>query len=341
MRNQNTPSVFYMSLPLVSVVIPIFNQNTDFLRQCLDSVLGQTYTHLEVVVSDNHSTNEVPIVLNTYQDKRLKIVKPPQHLPITPHFQWASEQATGEYISFLGSDDWFEPTCIQELVKMIDSDPHISMAFCNQKLYGQGKLTDFIYLKSGIFPSETEFQDYFQFKKMKGNTCGGIFRYWLYQKVGGIGDGNLTYAADKWLMIQMAAQGDVAYTNECLAVFRVDHPSRGSRIVVYIDDTIRLYELLKKKYLEKVKGGGETIEREKKRMAFEFLGAIPQNLKSHEINENQFDIALKYIEILSDTTLVNIICNFFEKRQLIGVYSKWYFLSTKWHNVLLKLQKIF
>jgi glycosyltransferase involved in cell wall biosynthesis len=331
----------HMSLPLVSVVIPIFNQNPDYLRQCLDSVLAQTYTHLEIVVSDNHSTNEVPTVLDTYKDRRLKIVKPSEHLPIAPHFQWASEQATGEYISFLGSDDWFETTFVEELIKLIDPSPPVSMAFCNQKLYFQGKLTDFIYLKSGIFPSETEFQDYFHFKKMKGNTCGGLFRHSCYKKIGGIGDGNLTFAADKWLMIQLAAQGDVAYTDKALAVFRVDHPNRGSRIVTYVEDTIRIFELIQARYLDKVKGRKTELDREKKRMAFEFLGAIPQNLKAGDINDSQFDAALQHIKILTKSTSAHILCDFFKKRQGIEIYNKWFFLTVKWNNLLLKLQNAF
>jgi glycosyltransferase involved in cell wall biosynthesis len=330
-----------MSLPLVSVVIPIFNQNPDYLRQCLDSVLAQTYTHLEIIVSDNHSTNEVPAVLNSYKDSRLKRVKPPQHLPITPHFHWASEQATGEYISFLGSDDWFETTFVEELVKLLDANPPVSMAFCNQKLYIKGKLTDFIYLKSGIFPSKTEFQGYFHLKKVKGSTCGGLFRLSGYKEIGGIGNGNLTYAADKWLMIQMAAQGDVAYTDKALAVFRVDHPNRGSRIVTYIDDTIQIFDLIQAKYLDRLKGGKAEIEREKKRIAFEFLGAIPQNLKAGDINENQFDVALEHIKRLSKSTTAHIICDLFKKRKGIGLYNKWFFLTVKWNNLLLKLQNAY
>jgi glycosyltransferase involved in cell wall biosynthesis len=330
-----------MSSPLVSVIIPIFNQNADYLRQCLDSILAQTYTNLEIVVSDNHSTNDVATVLKSYQDPRFKIVKPPQHLPITPHFQWASEQATGKYISFLGSDDWFEPTFTEELVALIDANPQISMAFCNQKLFNKGNLTDFIYLKSGIFSSEAEFQDYIQFKKVKGNTCGGIFRTSFYNNVGGIGDGHMTFAADKWLLIQMSAQGDTIYTDKALAIFRIDHPNRGSRIVTYIDDTLRLFSLIETKYFDKIKGGKKTLEREKKRMAFEFLGAIPQNLKAGDINDRQFDVALGFLKILSTDSKVHFLCHFFEKRQLIGLYNKWFFISTKWDNAVLKFQQAF
>ena len=76
-------------------------------------------------------------------------------------------------------------------------------------------------------------------------------------------------------------------------------------------------------------------------MAFEFLGAIPQNLKAGDINSNQFDIALEYIKILSINPKVHFLCYFFEKRQLIKLYNKWFFISKKWDNVLLKLQQAF
>ena len=49
--------------PTVSILIPTYNQRPDFLRATLRSVLAQTYTDFEVVVSDNHSTNEAPQVL--------------------------------------------------------------------------------------------------------------------------------------------------------------------------------------------------------------------------------------------------------------------------------------
>ena len=97
------------SRPLVSVIIPTYNQRPDYLRQCIDSVIGQTYDNIEIIVSDNHSTSQPSRdVLTAYKDRRLRVIKPPQHMDLVPHFQWASEQASGGYISFLSSDDWLE-----------------------------------------------------------------------------------------------------------------------------------------------------------------------------------------------------------------------------------------
>ena len=56
-----------MNPPLVSIIVPVYNQRPDFLRECIESVINQTYTNIEIIISDNHSTNETPEVLNTYR----------------------------------------------------------------------------------------------------------------------------------------------------------------------------------------------------------------------------------------------------------------------------------
>jgi cellulose synthase/poly-beta-1,6-N-acetylglucosamine synthase-like glycosyltransferase len=65
-----------MSLPLVSIVIPTFNQRPQFLRDSLSSALAQTYGQIEVIVSDNHSTNGTAALLAEYDDPRLRVVRP-------------------------------------------------------------------------------------------------------------------------------------------------------------------------------------------------------------------------------------------------------------------------
>src|SRR5258705_7070185 len=94
-----------MNLPLVSIIIPTYNQRPDFLRECLKSAIGQTYPNIEVIVSDNHSDNEMVQVLEDFPKDRLKLIKPPRHLDIIDNFIFGAEAATGEYISFLSSDD--------------------------------------------------------------------------------------------------------------------------------------------------------------------------------------------------------------------------------------------
>src|SRR5258707_326013 len=98
-----------MNRPHVSIVIPTYNQNREFLRAAVASALSQTYERFEVIVSNNHSTNDTVQVLSEFADERLKVVCPRDHLPMTENFAFAADQASGEYISFLASDDWVHP----------------------------------------------------------------------------------------------------------------------------------------------------------------------------------------------------------------------------------------
>jgi glycosyltransferase involved in cell wall biosynthesis len=328
------------TLPLVSIVIPIYNQNSDYLRQCLNSALAQTYSNIEIIASDNHSTNEVLSILQGYQDKRLKIVRPPEHLPITPHFQWLSEQAQGEYISFLCSDDWLEETCIAELVHIVHPNPNVVAGFCNVKLWSKGVLSNFVYIQKGIFPSKNELKAYIQFGKVKGNLVGNLLKREVYQKVGGIAHGGLSFTADKWLLIQMAAKGDIAYTDNSLSVFRIDNPLRGSRRLTYIKEIQELYVLIEKHYLGEIEGGQAIIKRDKKTMALDDLGVISQLLKQGEMSKQDFTTATHLIQKLSDAPSVQFVCRFFKYPLFVQFYPFIYYIQRKKYDFMVKLKNL-
>ncbi|MEL7544279.1 MAG: glycosyltransferase family A protein, partial [Pseudomonadota bacterium] len=115
--------------PLVSVIVPTFNQKPEYLRATIRSVLAQDFDDFELVVSDNHSIAETAAVMNEFDDERLHVVHPPEHLPMIPHFSFAAEQGRGKYLSFLPSDDLVEPDWLSTLVPAIERDEDASFAF--------------------------------------------------------------------------------------------------------------------------------------------------------------------------------------------------------------------
>lgn len=329
-----------MNAPLVSIVIPVYNQRPEFLKECIESVIGQTYTNIEIIVSDNHSTNETPEVLNSFRDKRLRIVKPPEHLPMTPHFQWASEQATGEYISFLPSDDWLEKECIEELVKLIHPYPNIVMAFCDVKQYYNGIKADFITLKPGVSSSEDEIQAYAKMSKLKGFMVGCLLRRSVYEKIGGIGHGDITFASDRWLFLQMAMHGDGAYTNKPYGIYRNENPARKSRMFPYSEDVIKLFRLIEQFYLDKVKGGQKTLDKEKSKMAFSFLKSMPGSLRSGDMGREEFEKTLENMKMLSKSRFTRSLSAMYDKKGLIPVFSGLFYVLNKYNNAIFKIKHI-
>lgn len=100
----------------ISVIIPVYNIQ-QHLRECLDSVLGQSYPHLQVICVDDGSTDESPAILAEYaqKDPRVQVIRQPNAGPGAAR-NTGLEAATGEYVIFLDSDDWFEPDFLEQMV---------------------------------------------------------------------------------------------------------------------------------------------------------------------------------------------------------------------------------
>ena len=103
-------------LAQVSVIIPVYNIERH-LRQCLDSVTGQTLTELEIICVDDGSTDGSHEILADYaqRDGRFQIITQPNTGPGVAR-NTGMDRATGEYLIFLDSDDWFEPDFLERMV---------------------------------------------------------------------------------------------------------------------------------------------------------------------------------------------------------------------------------
>lgn len=103
---------------LVSIVIPVYNAEP-YLRQCLDSVLGQTWNDLDIVCVNDGSTDGSSAILKEYaaKDSRIRIfTKENEGRGAASARNMGLKNAQGEYIQFLDSDDFFEPDMIEVLV---------------------------------------------------------------------------------------------------------------------------------------------------------------------------------------------------------------------------------
>lgn len=105
-----------MNNPLVSIIIPIYNVE-QYLPQCIDSVLQQTYTNLEVLLINDGSPDNSDTICREYaeKDSRIKYYKRTNHgLSATRNF--GIQESTGDYYFFLDSDDYIDHDCIDEMV---------------------------------------------------------------------------------------------------------------------------------------------------------------------------------------------------------------------------------
>lgn len=101
--------------PCISVVIPVY-QVEPYLTACLDSVVGQTYPHLEILLVNDGSTDTSGAICEAYaaRDARITVLHQ-EHTGPSGARNAAMELATGEYITFVDSDDFLEPDIVETL----------------------------------------------------------------------------------------------------------------------------------------------------------------------------------------------------------------------------------
>lgn len=105
---------------LITIIIPVYNKEA-YLKRCLDSVLSQTYPHLEVLLVDDCSRDGSLKICEDYakRDGRVRVLKQEENAGASAARNAGIEAATGDYIGFTDADDWIEPEMYEALLDAI------------------------------------------------------------------------------------------------------------------------------------------------------------------------------------------------------------------------------
>lgn len=123
----------------VSIIVPVYNSEKTILR-CLDSILNQTYKNIEIIIIDDGSTdssyNLIKSRLNN--DNRIKLIKK-ENTGVSDSRNNGLGIITGEYVTFVDSDDWIELNLIKKMVEVLEKE-NVDIICCNYYLnYEDGK----------------------------------------------------------------------------------------------------------------------------------------------------------------------------------------------------------
>lgn len=128
----------------VSIIVPVYNVEK-YLKRCVDSILGQTYDNLEVLLIDDESTDSSGKICDEYakKDKRIKVIhKKNEGLGLTRNA--GIEHSTGFYISFVDSDDFIETNTISDVVTKIEKDNSDLVMYGLNRISANGIKTEYI-----------------------------------------------------------------------------------------------------------------------------------------------------------------------------------------------------
>lgn len=120
--------------PLISVLIPVYNVGEKYLRECIESVLKQSYGNFEICVVDDASTNkETLATLKKYEkNEKVRIKYRKENGHISRASNDAIEMAQGEYIALLDNDDLLTKDALYEVVKVLNEDKKIDFIYSDE-----------------------------------------------------------------------------------------------------------------------------------------------------------------------------------------------------------------
>jgi glycosyltransferase involved in cell wall biosynthesis len=204
----------YMGLELVSIIIPAFNHGR-YLGQAIDSVLGQDYPNIELIVLDDGSTDNTRAVLESYGDAFHWETHPNMGQANTLNKGW--QQAKGSILSYLGADDVLMPDAVSSSLAYLQGDVVLTYGDFNlidpsSKIIRQVAAPEFNYIE--------------MYTKFICQPGPGVFMTRRAYEVAGGWDSTLKQMPDHDYWLRLGLVGPFVRVPKVLAAFRVHDDSQ-------------------------------------------------------------------------------------------------------------------
>lgn len=145
---------------MISIIIPIYNVS-QYLNECIQSVVNQSYKDFECVLIDDGSSDGCEMICDQWaqKDSRIKVIHQ-SNQGVSKARNRGIAEAQGEYITFIDSDDWIDPNYLNELFQPIEKY-NVDLVVCGlQQQYNNGTFQNYSY-KTGIIKIEKQFTNEF------------------------------------------------------------------------------------------------------------------------------------------------------------------------------------
>jgi glycosyltransferase involved in cell wall biosynthesis len=204
-----------------SFVVPSYN-HAAFVGETIDSLLRQQTSGSEIVVSDDGSTDGSREVIERYRD-RVRIVDPPRRMGMMGNYNFVVSQASGDWVSLMGSDDKALPGFVTAVRAAIAAHPEAVLVSGNfQHIDGTGALlkSEKVLSVKPVAPPPENFHT--QLVAVKVHPAAHAFRKDMWQKVGGF-DESMHLFGDWALWLKLAACGTFVHRPEFFSQYRIEY----------------------------------------------------------------------------------------------------------------------
>lgn len=170
---------------LVTVCTQVYNSKP-YLVKCISSVLTQTYTNFEYIIIDNGSTDGSEDILKDYAEKdtRIRLIRFEENKPSGRWIPIAIKEGKGKYLTSLDSDDWWEPTYLEQLLDFLEKN-NLDLAITGTMAYYESSHASEIMrqLEEPVVFTRTEFAQYYpQFWTYPSTLWASLMKMSIFRK---------------------------------------------------------------------------------------------------------------------------------------------------------------
>jgi glycosyltransferase involved in cell wall biosynthesis len=219
--------------PLVSVVITAYNRE-NYIKDAIQSTLNQDYPNLEIIISNNASTDNTHLVITKFlSDPRIKYYLQESNIGMKPNFKYAASKANGKFITFLSSDDYFiNNSFISQSILLAEKYENISLILgtYNRVVEKSNEITVNV---GGIFDKEYYKGDemFMKFPLIKSiSFAAALMNKQIFNSLG-VFD-NPCSAFDVLVLLKLMLNGNVACINKPSYMLRVHGNNFSTKITI-------------------------------------------------------------------------------------------------------------
>ena len=207
--------------PKISVGVPAYNQGC-YLRQTLNSLLNQSVPPVEIVVSNNHSTDDTGDILNEFQD-RVRIVQPERHVGMMQNWNFVASHLTGDWFTLLSSDDVAKPHFVETLLQGTRKSGNAVLVRSGwENIDAVGNIIEkrpLLSVKEITSPPQTFYE---QLIGPKVSFAAFAIKKDAWEEVGGFPE-ECHYYGDWAMWLNLALKGDFVHEKGLITQYRMDY----------------------------------------------------------------------------------------------------------------------
>ncbi len=228
------------SSPLVSVLMTAYNREK-YIGEAIDSVLASGYTHFELIIVDDGSSDSTVAIARSYEakDERIKVFVNEKNLGDYVNRNQAAKYASGKYLKYVDSDDLIYTYGLEVMVKAMEQFPDAALGITSRNVI---PLSPFPIL---LTPAQAYRKHFFEYGFLDYGPTGVIIRASVF-KENGMFSGR-RFVGDKECWFKIANKHPIIELPPALTFWR-QHPGQEMKIEVKLvqeDDLLMNYQLIK------------------------------------------------------------------------------------------------